>query len=868
MTTSSPYRLPTNVRPQTYNLTLTPDFSRFTFNGEASIKVQVMEATARIVLNAAELQISSAEAVHENGSAFPVKEIATDEKAETVSFTFAQELPVGNATLNIRFTGTLNDQLRGFYRCKYTTLDEDERYLAATQFEATDARRAFPCWDEPAAKASFQVTLEIPSAMTAISNTPVEEETPLSGRTKSVRFAETPKMSTYLLAFVVGDMASVERKTPNGTLVRVWTTRDKEEQGHFALETAVDLLEYFNSYFGIPYPLEKLDHIALPDFAAGAMENWGAITYREIALLFDPENSAANTRQRIAEIVAHEMAHMWFGDLVTMEWWDDLWLNESFASWMGNKAVDHLYPEWDMWTQFVYQDTNGGLSLDGLKNSHPIEVAVTNPAEIGELFDAISYNKGGAVLRMLEEYLGEETFRQGIHDYLGANQYGNARTEDLWASLEKASGKPVTAIMNTWIKQTGYPVLQADTARRGADVTVSLSQRRFLYDLLLGDGETEATKWQIPVSISSADSSIKKSVLMEGQRTQVSLDGPPTSSTDGWIKVNAGQTGFYRVNYSASEWDNLRTAVDSLHLPATDRLGLQNDAFALMRAGLLSPTLFLSLAEGYRNETHASVWSDLAVNLATFEGLILYEPYHSQFQPFARDIFQKAAHRAGWDAKAGEGHLDALLRTTVLGQIGSYGDRHTLEKAKARFDSFLKHPSSLHPDLRDVVFGLTAQEGDGGTFDTLLRLERQAELHEEKMRLLRAMSRFRREDLLRKTLELSLGPDVRTQDTVSLVTSVAANQRGRDMAWEFIKDNWPEFNRRFGGGGFAIMRLVGITGGFTSLDHASDVEGFFQKNPTPSANRTIQQSLERIRLNAKWLEANGKELAGWFSRRA
>ena len=459
MTQSSPYRLPPNVRPTAYRLTLTPDLENFTFTGQVSIDLQVSESTGRVLLNAAELQITSASITDAYGGPMPASGILLDEKRERAYLTFPREIATGRATLSMEFSGILNDQLRGFYRCRYTDADGADRNMAATQFEATDARRAFPCWDEPAAKATFELTLRIPSELTAVSNTMPEAETPAKEGTKEILFAPTPKMSTYLLAFIVGDLAAVEERAPNGTLVRIWATRGKEEQGRFALETAVDLLTYLDFYFGIPYPLEKLDHLALPDFAAGAMENWGAITYREIALLFDPANSAANTRQRIAEIVAHEMAHMWFGDLVTMEWWDDLWLNESFASWMGNKAVDHIRPEWDMWTQFVYQDTNGGLSLDGLKNSHPIEMQVANPAEIGELFDAISYNKGGAVLRMLEDFLGEETFRQGIHHYLKSHQYGNARTEDLWASLESVSGKPITAIMNTWVKQAGYPVL-------------------------------------------------------------------------------------------------------------------------------------------------------------------------------------------------------------------------------------------------------------------------------------------------------------------------------------------------------------------------------------------------------------------------
>ena len=485
MTPEPNYRLPTSVTPNRYDITLTPNLTEFTFTGEISVEIDISAPTSQLILNAAELDISDATVLLANGTHIEAKEITLDQQMETATLSLNSEVPAGKAVLNSHFRGILNDQLRGFYRCQYVGADDQEHYLATTQFEATDARRAFPCWDEPAAKAVFAVKLIIPSELVALSNTPSISEMLLADGTKSVQFAETPKMSTYLLAFIVGDLACVEGISDDGTIVRVWATKGKEAQGSFALDVSLRLLKYMNWYFDIPYPLKKLDHIAIPDFAAGAMENWGAITYRETALLYDEVNSAANTQQRVAEVVSHEMAHMWFGDLVTMDWWDDLWLNESFASWMGNKAVDHLYPSWDMWTQFVFQDTNSGLSLDGLKNSHPIEVSVGNPAEIGELFDAISYNKGGAVLRMLESFLGEEIFRRGIYNYLSAHSYGNARTEDLWAGLESASGQPVTRVMNTWIKQPGYPVLDVEVSRNTQGISLSLSQRRFLYDGLL-----------------------------------------------------------------------------------------------------------------------------------------------------------------------------------------------------------------------------------------------------------------------------------------------------------------------------------------------------------------------------------------------
>ena len=566
--------LPETARPNKYRIKLHPDLTNFTFQGEQSVDIQVLEPTSSIVLNAIDLTIDKA-TIHAMGISLTTYSVNFDKAAETATLQFEDTIQPGEARLEMAFSGELNDKLIGFYRSEYTSQDGETRYLATTQFEATDARRAFPCWDEPAKKAIFEVTLVFADEYQAVSNTPAVEETVPGTGLKSIRFAETPVMSTYLLAFVVGNLTSIEERASGGTLVGVWTTPGKENQANFALDTSVKLLGYFNEYFGIPYPLAKLDHIAIPDFAAGAMENWGAVTYRETALLVDPDNSSAGTRQRVAEVIAHEMAHMWFGDLVTMEWWDDLWLNESFASWMGNKAVDWLFPEWKMWTQFVNMDTNRALSLDGLKNSHPIEQAVKNPAEVSQLFDAISYSKGASVIRMLENFLGEETFRKGLNRYLTSNMYDNARTEDLWSALEKESGQPVTAIMDSWVKQMGYPVIQVESERSGNQTRLSVTQERFVYDRLLGETEPDTEVWRVPISAQQSGEDSKITV-MEGRQAQLDL---PVGD-DGWVKVNPLQTGFFRVNYSADDWQRLVPPIKALELHATDRLGVQNDAYA------------------------------------------------------------------------------------------------------------------------------------------------------------------------------------------------------------------------------------------------------------------------------------------------
>ena len=549
--------LPENVRPVHYQITLQPDMNNFTFDGLEVIDIDVKESTSSIVLNAADLKVPAAMLI-KDGRWIRADSITLDEESQTATLSFPETIEAGPAQLDLRFVGELNDKLHGFYRSQYVNPEGEVSYLATTQFEATDARRAFPCWDEPACKATFQLTLNIPSDMVAVSNTPILEQAGLDAGFKSIMFGRTPIMSTYLMAFVIGDLSYIEQEAVNNTTVGVWTTRGKEEQGRFALETSARMLGFFNDYFGIPYPLEKLDHIAIPDFAAGAMENWGCITYRETALLVDQANSSAGTRQRVAEVVAHEMAHMWFGDLVTMDWWDDLWLNESFASWMGTKATDWAFPEWEMWTQFVNMDTNRALSLDGLKNSHPIEQEVKDPAEISQLFDAISYSKGASVIRMLEQFLTPQVFQQGL---AAIPERQPVRQRPHRRPLGRPGGclpAPVTAIMNTWTGQMGYPVLNVEKAETGGQLELSLSQERFVYDNLLGESEPEDLVWQVPVGVSHSNSEglpREAALVMDSPRASVTIPRP--SDTDGWFKINPSQTGFFRVNYSEEDWQRL-----------------------------------------------------------------------------------------------------------------------------------------------------------------------------------------------------------------------------------------------------------------------------------------------------------------------
>ena len=850
MTEQGRVLLPADVRPERYRITLAPDLDRFTFDGSESVDVRVESATRRIVLHAAELEIRRA-ALEQAGSTVEPAQVETDEERETVTLVFDRPVAPGPAKLLLDFTGQLNDKMRGFYRSEYQ-VDGRKRHMAVTQFEATDARRAFPCWDEPAAKAVFEVTLTAPQDRTVISNMPPSgTETGEDGR-KTVRFAETPVMSTYLLAFVVGEFDFVETRTREGVAVRVYTPAGKGEQGRFALDVASRTLSFFQEYFDIPYPLPKMDLIAIPDFAAGAMENWGAVTYRETAILVDPEESSAATRQRVAIVIAHELAHQWFGNLVTMEWWTHLWINEGFASWVEYLAVDHLFPEWDMWTQFVFSDFSRAMALDGLESSHPIEVEVRDPKQINEIFDAISYSKGASVIRMLAAYLGEEAFRRGLQRYLRRHQYANATTEDLWQALGEESGRPVKRVMDTWTKQTGYPLLTVEVGRGAVEV------RQSRYLLSGAPNRDDPSRWSVPVGLRTEGEPDAFRLLEEAE---ASLGPAPR----GWLKLNPDQTGFYRVNYGPGLWDRLAAAVETGGLSATDRLGIQNDAFALARAGRVGAPRALGMASAYRNETDYTVWADLSHNLRAYDVLLSDRPCHEPFRAFARDLYQPVCARVGWDPRPGEGHLATMLRAMVIGILVRYGDPRAVGEALRRFDGEAGGGSALAPDLRAPVYAAVVENRGLEGYEAVLRTYREAELHEEKNRCLHGLGCSADRELLRRTLEFSLSGEVRAQDTPLAVAAVAANRFGRELAWDFLRERWAEFDGRYGQGGFIIARIVSITTeDFTTLDKAREVESFFEAHPAPAAARTIRQSLERIRSNALWLERDGESIARWL----
>ncbi len=829
------HRLATYVKPERYKILLTPDLSKFSFEGQETIYLSLEKPTKEITLHSLEIEIDSAEFT--SGNETLVGKVKYNLKAETATLTFPQILKKGKGELKLFFRGILNDKMRGFYRSKYT-FNGEERYLATTQFESTDARRAFPSFDEPAHKAIFDVSLIIPKHLTAISNTIETQIVEHNAQLKLVEFESTPKMSTYILAFLVGEFEYVQGRTKHGVLVRVFTTPGKKQQAKFALGVGIKCLEFYNNYFGIDYPLPVLDMIAIPDFAAGAMENWGAVTYRESTLLVDEQKTSTINKQWVALVIAHELAHMWFGDLVTMEWWTHLWLNEGFASFIEYLAIDEIFPEWDIWTQFVANEMGVAYSLDALENTHPIEVEVGHPAEISEIFDRVSYSKGASVLRMLHEYLGDKDFQKGLQFYLKKHSYQNTQTEDLWKSLEKVSKKPVGKVMKNWTSKSGHPVVTV--VEQGSNL--KLTQSRFFSSSISKKKSKDKTVWSIPLNGYLMD---KKTMTIKTPKS-------------GWLKLNAGESSLVRVDYPHHLLKGLEEAVKEKKLSAPDRLGLIRDTFSLAQAGGSPTTLALELALSYIEETDYTVWAELTGHLSQLESLLAYESFYPDFKNYGLRIYQKIAQKLGWKAKKGEKHTDGLLRGMVLNKLGGFGDKDTILKAQELFKT-----GKIDPDLRGVVYSLVAENGGQKEFDTLVKMYKNEENQQEKERLGRSLGKFKSKTLLKESLEFAISKNVRFQNSLGIISSVWGNPVGRYLAWEFVKKNWKLLKERYAGGHY-FTRVFTPAGEFTKKEDAKDILNFVKKNPTPEAQRTIAQALEQIYSNAEWLKRDSKKIKNFL----
>ncbi len=856
-------RLSKKIVPIEYDIELKPDLQNFTFSGIEHIYLNILENTKSLTLHSKEIEIVTAKIDDQ------FTKISYDTKSETATFTFKNSIAKGKHKLNIVFTGILNDKMRGFYKSTFV-LDGKEHHMATTQFEATDARRAFPCFDEPAQKAIFHVSLVIQKGKTAISNTlPVSIREHESGF-DIVRFAPTPKMSTYLLAFIVGDFEFIEKKSKRGVKVRVYTTPGKIHQAKFALDCAVKTLEFYEKYFDINYPLNTLDMIAIPDFSSGAMENWGAITYRESALLVDEDQSSLSNKQWVALVIAHEIAHQWFGNLVTMEWWTHLWLNEGFASYIEYLAVDKLFPSWDIWTQFSVHDLGVALRLDALATTHPIEIPVHHPDEIGEIFDEVSYSKGASIIRMLAAYLGEENFRDGLRYYLKKHSYKNTETIHLWQAFEKVSRKPVAKMMHNWTSKPGYPVVMI----KEKNGKLLFSQERFFASPISAKKANDKTKWEVPILIENNSITQKYflsrlSQAVEPRMSNFSAEKYATVkkviSSEAYLKVNFGETGFYRVAYSKELLELLRTPILNKKLSARDRLGIIRDLFALGEAGVIPTTDALEFLPAYKNEDNYTVWVEIASGLARLEQLLTKTKTKEKLNKFSLELFSPLAHKLGWNKKVGEAHTDALLRSLAISRAGRLGDKKTIKEAKTVFTKILKN-QKVNPDIRGAVYSIIATHGDMKTYKTLVGKYKKETLHEEKNRIGGALGDFTNDKILCEVTHFALSEHVRIQDTVGILSSIGSNPLGRNIWLKCIKYNWATLVSHYGQGGLTLGRAIKAISGSAEPKHLKELQQFFKTNVAPGAKRAIDQVFERLEGNIAWLKRDQKNIAKFFKK--
>ena len=823
-----------------YELLVEPLFSNFTFNGKEIISVNIAKPITNIKLNCAELKIKKCYVI--NNSKTIHAKFSTDKTSEELSIIFEKKIS-GKSRICIEFQGILNDRLLGFYRSQYKDQSGKTKYIATTQFEAADARRAFPCWDEPAVKATFDVSLIVDKKLSAISNMPEKSRKKL-GNKIVVEFERTPIMSTYLLYLGVGEFEFLETKLRD-IKIRVITTKGKKSKAKLSLELTKKFLAEYEKYFGIKYPLPKLDMLAIPDFAAGAMENWGAITFRETILLYDSKTSSTRTKQYIAEVISHEIAHQWFGNLVTMKWWNDLWLNESFATFMATKIVDRFYPEWDYWDQFLDDAMSTAMSLDALKTSHPIDVEVNHPSEIREIFDSISYDKGGCILRMLEHFVGEKNFQIGLTKYLTKHQYANAEGSDLWNAIGKVSRMPISKMMKTWINQVGFPLLEV----KRKNSIVSMTQSRFLLE------ETKNAKkgtWSIPLVIEEGNQRIKK--LMTKKSAKIKL-----KNKDRNFIINSGRTGFYRVQYDNETLDNLSLLVDEKILDYVDRWSLQNDYFVQVVSTKKNLKGYLDFITAYYDEDNYISSLSLAQNLYSLYIITRKEKFSDELKEYAVNFLGTIHDRLGWNKKKNEPHTDALLRSFAIVGLGKLGDTKIISEAELRFKKYLKDSNSLPADIQESVFSLAAWNGDEKLHNKFITLFKKAKSQEEKLRFLGAMCSFKQKKLLLKTLQFTLGPDVRSQNIQLPIMRITSNIYGKEFMWPWLKNNWKKIIRKAGIGNPLLKRVVDSIGHVVTSNQEQEVRKFFKNNPVRGTEMTLEQTLERVRVHSKFLSSLKKE---------
>ncbi|XP_036390835.1 alanyl (membrane) aminopeptidase b [Megalops cyprinoides] len=888
------YRLPDTLQPETYNVFLWPrlqmdQHGMYIFTGNSSVVFRCVKETDLILIHSNKLNLTMFGEHHAklsagDGPAPPsIKKTWLQVETQFLVVQLNGKLTAGKTyELFTEFRGELADDLGGFYRSEYY-VDGVKKVVATTQMQPTDARKSFPCFDEPAMKAVFNITLIHDRGTVALSNgMDIETINTTIDRVEvtQTKFAPTEKMSTYLLAFIVSDFASIDAMEDN-VLIRIWARREAiiEGQGQYALNVTGPILKFFEKYYNSTYPLSKSDQIALPDFNAGAMENWGLITYRETALLYDPKMSSNGNKERIATIIAHELAHMWFGNLVTLQWWNDLWLNEGFASYVEYLGADYAEPTWGVKDLIVLGDVHRVFAVDALASSHPLssrEDEINKPAQISELFDAISYSKGAAVLRMLSEFLTERVFAQGLSTYLNQFKFQNTVYTDLWDHLQMAVEATETSlphrvhdIMNRWVLQMGFPVVTIDTS------TGQLSQKHFLLDPeSVVDRPSEFNyEWYVPIKWMKTGVEQNQMWLLEKTAT---VNEMKTTGAE-WIVANLNVTGYYRVNYDMGNWERLLTQLSSNHqvIPIINRAQLIDDAFNLARATIVDTTLALRTTKYLSNETEYMPWESALDNLdyffLMFDRSEVYGPMQDYIRKQVEPLFEHFRNITNNWTNVPSGHTDQYNQVNAIRMACSSGVKSCLDLTTGWYNQWMQNPANnpIHPNLRTTVYCSAIAAGGAAEWDFGWTMFRTASIATEADKLRSALACTKQPWLLNRYLEYTLDAEkIRKQDATSTIVYIASNVVGQSLAWDFIRARWEYIFTQYGGGSFSFSNLInGVTKRFSTDFELKQLQQFKEDNAQVgfgSGTLAVEQSIERTQANIKWLASNQKKVLEWF----
>ncbi|XP_052106945.1 endoplasmic reticulum aminopeptidase 1-like [Mytilus californianus] len=868
-------RLPDTVEPISYNVFLNPDMKALKFSGTVKIKAKIKATTSLIVLHTKNLTITKV-LVKPFTLTGPSTKRSPIIVAKHLEFLKNEQLAIltdrkmftsarTGIEITIKFNANIVSKLAGFYLSSYKTKSGEIRHIGTTQFQPTGARQAFPCFDEPGLKATFKMSIVRDKKHIALFNMPLNKTEDFKDGRVIDRFQESVKMSTYLVAFVVCDYKSKKGKTKSGVDVAVYAAEDQIDQVDFALKVAITVLEYYDELYKIRYPLPKLDLIAIPDFSAGAMENWGLVTYRESAVLYHPGESSDSDKQWVAVVIAHELAHQWFGNLVTPKWWDDTWLNEGFASYVEYLGTDKVDPTLKMGEQFICKTLQRALSRDSQKTSHPIHVPVHNPDDINEIFDTISYDKGASVIRMLREFLGKEKFMDGITAYLKQYKYGNAVTVDLWSALSKKSGNTVDvkSVMDTWTLQMGYPVVSVKQSGN----KFLLTQQRFLSDGSVTTNSDESPfgyKWHIPfryMVLYEDDTNSTGMVWLHKGSAEISV-----TKDVKLIKGNYGMYGFYRVNYEEVMWKTIIQQLQTDHtvLSPGDRSGLIDDVFNLARAGLVKHTTALDMTKYLKKEQDYAPWYSALDGLGFIRKILQKSPAYEQFKTYTLTLVKPIQSSLTWN-DSGE-PLQKYLRSNLLSEVILLGDSDATKKGRQLYDDWMTQNTSIPPNLKTAVYTAGIKYGEWSEWKFMLEKYNNSITPSNKDRYLSTLGETRDSIVINRLLHMALNEDmIKHQDLYKVMRAVTKNPSGQLLAWRFLQQNWEKLLQWYGDVSFTLPEFVkSTTSSFSTEFDYKEVEEFFKKVDSGPAKRAVSTALENIRTNINWLKSHENEVKAWL----